>query len=112
MGDNAWETYQAVLQLDPNNRRAVEGLENIAGGLESLARGKQQKGDLPESLAIVEDGLSVLPSHSGLLALKEEIARQMEAKRAAEKVEEQSAKAEPKSKTKKRRRVKTFGSFF
>jgi tetratricopeptide (TPR) repeat protein len=117
VGDNAWETYQKVLQLDPSNQRAREGFQIIARRLESMARGKQQEGDLPASLAIVEDGLRVWPNHSGLLALKEEINRQIEGQGAVKQVEEQppptgDTEAAPEPKTKKRRRVKSFGTFF
>jgi len=117
VGNNAWETYQKVLQLDPSNQRAREGFQIIARRLESMARGKQQERDLPASLAIVEDGLRVRPNHSGLLALKEEINRQIEGQHAAKQVEEQPAptgdtEATPERKTKKRRRVKSFGTFF
>jgi hypothetical protein len=116
-GDNAWETHQKVLQLDPTNQRARESLQLIVQRIESMARDKQQNGDLLTSMAIIEEGLRVMPDHSGLLVLKEEINRQLEAQRSAQQVEEQPAPTDdeeepPKPKTKKRRRVKSFGTFF
>jgi tetratricopeptide (TPR) repeat protein len=116
-GDNAWETYQKVLQLDPTNQRAREGLQRIVQRIEFTARGKQQNGDLLKSLAIIEEGLRVMPNHSGLSALKEEVNREIEAQRAATQAEEQPApttdkEEPPEPKKKKRRRVKTFGTFF
>ena len=87
-GDNAWEIYQKVLQLDSNNQRALEGLQRIAQRIESMAQDRQQNGDLLTSMAIIEEGLRVMPDHWGLLALKEEINRQLEAQRAAQQVEE------------------------
>ena len=105
-GDNAWETYQKMLQLDPNNQRAQEGLQHIVQRIDSMARDKQQNGDLLASMAIIEEGLLVLPNHWGLLALKEEINRQIEDQRAAKQVEEQAVptddkEASPEPKTKK-----------
>ena len=116
-GDNAWEIYQKVLQLDPNNQRAQEGLQRIAQRIESMAQDRQKNGDLLTSMAIIEEGLRVMPDHSGLLVLKEKINRQLEAQRAAQQVEEQPAptddkEATPEPKKKKRRRVKSFGTFF
>jgi hypothetical protein len=116
-GDNAWETHQKVLQLDPTNQRARESLQLIVQRIESMARDKQQNGDLLTSMAIIEEGLRVMPDHSGLLVLKEEINRQLEARRAAKQVEEQAVptddkEAAPEPETKKRRRVKSFGTFF
>ena len=74
-------------------------------------------GDLLTSLVIIEEGLRVMPDHSGLLALKEEINRQLEAQRAAQQVKEQPVPTDdkeepPEPKKKKRRRVKSFGTFF
>ncbi len=116
-GNNAWETHQKVLQLDPGNQRARQGLQRILQRIESTARAKQQQGDLPASLVIIEEGLQVSPDHEGLLAIKEEINRQLAAQRAPKQIEEQpvpaddeEATSEPKKK--KRRRVKSFGTFF
>jgi type II secretory pathway predicted ATPase ExeA len=117
-GNNAWETYQQVLQLDPINQRAQQGQQRIVERIESTARDKQQNGDLLTSMAIIEEGLRVMPYHSGLLGLKDEINRQLEAQRAAQQVEEppvptdDEEKKPPEPKKKKRRRVKSFGTFF
>ncbi len=117
-GDNAWETYQQVLQLDSINQRAQEGQQRIVERIESMARDKQQNGDLLTSMAIIEEGLRVMPDHTGLLGLKDEINRQLEAQRAAQQVEEQPVPTDveeekpPEPKKKKRRRVKSFGTFF
>ena len=106
-----------MLQLDPINQPAQEGQQRIVERIESTARDKQQNGDLLTSMAIIEEGLRVMPNHSGLLVLKEEINRQLEAQRAAQQVEEQPAPTDdeeekPEPKKKKRRRVKSFGTFF
>jgi tetratricopeptide (TPR) repeat protein len=116
-GDNAWESYQKVLQLDPINQPAQEGQQRIVEQIASMARDKQQSGDLLTSMAIIEEGLRVMPDHSGLLGLKDEINRQLEAQRAAQQIEEPPVKTDdeeekPEPEKKKRRRVKSFGTFF
>jgi tetratricopeptide (TPR) repeat protein len=72
-GDNAYASYRQVLVIDPNNVQAQQGLERIAAHYEQLAR--TQRGDkaLQASLASIEQGLQVMPSHVGLLALRKEI---------------------------------------
>ncbi|MGH8578585.1 MAG: protein kinase domain-containing protein [Gammaproteobacteria bacterium] len=75
MGDNAWETFRHLMQLDPNDPRGHEGLRAIAQRLEAMARAQQRKGNLRESLAIAEEGLRVLPSHIGLRVLRDEVNR-------------------------------------
>jgi Serine/threonine protein kinase len=79
-GNNAWETFEKIMQIDPDNRWAQEGLQAIAGRLEAMARAKQREGGLQESLSIAEDGLRVVPSHTGLQALKDNLKRQIEEK--------------------------------
>jgi serine/threonine-protein kinase PpkA len=75
-GNNAAESYPAVLQLDSNNPRALQGLKRIADRLESLARTKQSGGDLKGALEDVKKGLRVDSQHQELQALQEEIKRQ------------------------------------
>ena len=105
-GDNAWEIYQKMLHLDPNNQRAQEGLQHIVQRIDSMARDKKQNGHLLASIAITEEGLRVLPNHWGLLALKEEVNRQIEDQRVAKQLEEQAVPTDdkeesPEPKTKK-----------
>ena len=74
-GDNAFETYNAIRELDPDNSRAMEGLLQI-GSLrlgtryENLARELRQSGDLKASLEKITEGLKVSPDHPGLLELQ------------------------------------------
>lgn len=76
-GENAFEAYTLVLQLDPENARAKTGLATIAQFYKRLAQEAEKRGQLRRSLALVEKGLDVLPGYEGLVNLKKEIDRQV-----------------------------------
>ena len=70
-GNNAYETYQQILALDPNNSQAHTGMSNIVDAYEKLAISvKKQK---EKSLAFIQKGLSINPTHAGLLRLKQQL---------------------------------------
>ncbi len=73
-GDNAYETYQKILTLTPANPKVKTGLLKIADQYERLAHLKQN--DLQKSLSLVNKGLKVLPTHTGLRALRQKIIEQ------------------------------------
>ncbi|MGH8479054.1 MAG: protein kinase domain-containing protein [Gammaproteobacteria bacterium] len=72
-GDNALETYQQILALDPGNARGRDGLQTIARHYHALAQDRQRAGDLPAALAFVDEGLKVQPEDGGLIARKKAI---------------------------------------
>ena len=84
-GDNAYESYQKVLALDPTNKEAKAGLARIPDKYERLAARRRQNGELQKSLILIETGLRLSPAHSRLLALRDtvqaEIAGPLEKKR-------------------------------
>jgi serine/threonine-protein kinase PpkA len=82
-GDNALETYQQVLALDPGNARGREGLKTIAKHYHGLAQERQRAGDLQAALAFVDDGLKVQPEDGGLIARKKAIQTTLSGQRAA-----------------------------
>jgi len=73
-GDNAYESYQAILALDAGHQQAQKGVQYVAQQYEKFAKNKYQTGDLSTSLAMAERGLEVAPEHAGLLALRKKIA--------------------------------------
>jgi tetratricopeptide (TPR) repeat protein len=68
-GDNAYETYQQILNLAPDHQEANAGFINIANEYERLARIQQD--NRQKNLALIDKGLKVLPNHAGLLALRQ-----------------------------------------
>jgi serine/threonine-protein kinase PpkA len=73
-GDNAYESYQAILAVDAGNQQAQAGLLQVAQNYEQFAQNKHKAGDLSGALAMAELGLEVDPEHAGLLVLRKQIA--------------------------------------
>ena len=65
--------YQAVLEDDSTNKRALAGLEKIATSFEQQAHASRKSGDLRRALAETESGLKAYPGHPRLLKLQERI---------------------------------------
>lgn len=72
-GDNAVETYRAILELSPGDPRALAGLDAVAARYLRWAERAWQQGNHPDSLARIQRGLSVDPQHPGLLALQAQL---------------------------------------
>ncbi len=68
IGNNAYETYQRVLKIDPNNDEAKQGVVKICDRYQKLAEQYAKRGLLKKSLRIIKRGLRIVPDHSGLLA--------------------------------------------
>lgn len=73
VGDNAHETYQKILRLMPGYPPARDGINKIADRFEELARIEK---NWQRSLLLIEKGLAIMPTHSGLLALSQSVIRQ------------------------------------
>ena len=82
-GNNAYETYRRTLALDPANQAARAGLMGIADDYVELARRAAHNGDWRESLELTGRGLSLAPTHAGLLALRAEALRRLSPSRTA-----------------------------
>ncbi|BFM11082.1 hypothetical protein R50072_12350 [Simiduia litorea] len=74
-GDNAVESFNSVLQREPNNRDAKAGLEAVADRYAQLAASKLKASDWLSAKGMVRRGLAVSPSHAGLLAQQKQVAR-------------------------------------
>lgn len=73
VGSNAYEAYLHVLEIDPSNADARQGIKQIADYYENLAQESLPKGDTVSTLSIINTGLTVMPQHPGLVKLKEQI---------------------------------------
>ena len=92
-GNNAYESYQAVLALDAGHQQAQKGIQEIANRYQKFAQNKGKAGDLNAGLAMADRGLEVAPEHAGLLALRKEISTLMDGQRETE-AKQQTAQAE------------------
>lgn len=70
-GNNAVELYRKVLQHDPDNKKALQRLDEIAAFFAEAAREEFSKGNVRQAITRIEQGLMVNPKNAGLLALKE-----------------------------------------
>ncbi len=93
-GDNAYDTYQQVLALDSNNQQALAGTREVVNRLAAVAEERHDGGQLGESLALIDQGLAIAPEDSALLGLKKTVAREIEAKKREQEVQELLAQAE------------------
>jgi len=78
--DAAYQTYQNILTITPQNESAKIGLQQLAHHYEQLAQLKSNQGDLEASLLLINKGLLAYPTHQGLLTLREEINRRLKEK--------------------------------
>ena len=81
-GDNAFETYRKVLELEPLNKVARAGLVGIgrirlARQYLEQARQLLSSGDLAASLVKIEQGLRLMPDDQSLRGLYEEVKVQL-----------------------------------
>ena len=65
--------YQRILQIDPSNSAANKGLQNIADKYQQLAQLSWANVNRELSLTVIDQGLSIMPEHNGLLSLRREI---------------------------------------
>ena len=72
-GSNALDAYRQILKVDPQDQQARAGLIKIADHYEKLAEESWQSGDTETSLAMIETGMNILPSHAGLTDLKQDV---------------------------------------
>jgi serine/threonine protein kinase len=66
-GENAFELYQQVLNLEPEQAQAIQGLHKIA---ENYAQRAERESNSAKALLWVNKGLKVLPTHAALLNLQ------------------------------------------
>jgi len=75
IGTNAYENYQKVLKIDPDNEKALAGIKKIADIYETMAFKVFNKQKYDKADEYIKKGLDVAPEHKGLLALNQKIER-------------------------------------
>lgn len=68
--DSAFYYYQSVLGLDSKNEQANRGLNKIASRYKTLAQQSFDKGQHRKGFEYIDKGLTIVPDHSRLLALR------------------------------------------
>ncbi|HKF95601.1 MAG TPA: protein kinase, partial [Gammaproteobacteria bacterium] len=79
--DNAYETYQKILKLNPGDKRAASGIAEVANRIYERARAQYQSGALEHSMVLVRQGLDADPNHKGLTALEQQIQQGLQAEK-------------------------------
>jgi hypothetical protein len=69
---NALSTYQRILELEPGNRAALQGIQNIAAYYRDVAEQSLRRGRPDESLAYIGRGLRATPQNANLLNLRQQ----------------------------------------
>lgn len=72
-GDNAFDAYRKVLEIDPRNETAREGIRKIADYYEGQARTALDRRDYAQAKTMIGLGLYVRPAHKVLRELQEEL---------------------------------------
>ena len=68
--DNAYETYKAILEISPNEKQALKGLQNIANLYLQQAKKQHLQGKGDKTQLLISKGLKVSPNHKELIKLK------------------------------------------
>ncbi len=74
-GDNAYEKYTAVLELDPENRAAKSGLEDVASRYLSLAERSLASSRLDQAKRYLSSAADISPGHPRLAEARDALSR-------------------------------------
>ncbi len=76
--DNAFDHYQSILENDPTNPAALEGLDSIAEEYLARARSALAAGNFDSAIANLEIARDVQPEHFGIAAIADLVGRYRE----------------------------------
>ena len=72
-GNNAYEAYQEILELDSANQRAGAGLQRIQEKLIADARGALDAGQLEEANRLAQRAAELFPNSSSIAAVRQDV---------------------------------------
>ena len=72
-GGNSFDAYQMVLEIDPYNRSAIDGLNNVANQFYDRCEALYGQGIVGETRYFVDTGLELFPAHQGLQELDKKL---------------------------------------
>jgi serine/threonine protein kinase len=76
--NNVYTTFQKLLELDPENSTALQGLQELNQHFLNIAKTQQQQADFNAALATVEQGLLIAPQHVELRTLQQALTVQIQ----------------------------------
>jgi tetratricopeptide (TPR) repeat protein len=86
--NNVYATYQELLELDPENSTALQGLQQLNQHFLKLAKTQQQQADFNAALATVEQGLIIAPQAVELRTLQQALTVEIQQAARAKKIAE------------------------
>lgn len=72
-GQSAFDAYQDILKIDPDNALAKRGLQNIVNRYQGWAQSQLSRGNFQRSLGNIDKALRVDPDNNELLALRKTV---------------------------------------
>jgi serine/threonine protein kinase len=75
-GSSAYDAYQEILDIHPNNRQAHEGLQRLGDHLAQMIRKQAQSGETQGAEALLQKALQKLPDSPALIDLQDELRKQ------------------------------------
>jgi tetratricopeptide (TPR) repeat protein len=81
---NALNTYQRILEIQPDQPAALAGIQSIASYYRDAAQQSLQQGRLDESLGYINRGLRATPKNDALINLRQEARRAKQREREAQ----------------------------
>ena len=64
--NNAYDTYRAILRIEPGNIDAKNGLKRVAGRYAEIARSQSVAGKYEQAISSAQNGLVIWPEHQYL----------------------------------------------
>ncbi len=77
-GSNAYDAYKLVLEIDPTNKKAQQGLEKVSDKLYQRTQALMAEGNMKETQRHLDLALNLFPQHDGLLEMRVELERKMD----------------------------------
>lgn len=91
--DNALQTFNAMLDIDPNDQRARDGIASIVTGYQGLAE-RRRHSDPEAAMSLLDRGLQIDADNKPLLEMRQQLQAELEERLVKNEVGDLVAKAE------------------
>jgi Tfp pilus assembly protein PilF len=96
-GNNAFEKYNAVLSLEPQNEAAREGIDRVVNNYLQLAQSAAETGDIETARRYVSRAAAIRPDHPAVQSATARLARRDEAESLSRDIAQRAAQVTDKS---------------